>query len=292
VSDLHVDHRANRRALEEIGEYPRDWLVVAGDVGSSLEQVDWAIRLLASRFARVLWVPGNHELWATSRPGDVRGEERYAALVQLCRRRNVLTPEDPYVEWPAEPGLFIVPMFLLYDYSFRPPDVPAERAVEWAREANVVCGDERRLDPSPWPTRAAWCRHRCAVTRARLDALPAGAETILIGHWPLRYDLARPPRIPRFSIWCGTTETEDWPRRYRARLVVSGHLHLRTTLWREGVRFEEVSLGYPRDWTAERGIGAYLRQLLPGPQAEREAAIRRRHDPFVAPQLQFPRRQE
>jgi hypothetical protein len=79
----------------------------------------------------------------------------------------------------------------------------------------------------------------------------------------LRYDLARPPRIPRFSIWCGTTITEDWATRFRARAVVSGHLHLRTTLWRHGVRYEEVSLGYPRDWRPERGPDWYLREILP-----------------------------
>jgi hypothetical protein len=29
------------------------------------------------------------------------------------------------------------------------------------------------------------------------------------------------------------------------------------------VRYEEVSLGYPRDWRQERGIGWYLREILP-----------------------------
>jgi hypothetical protein len=170
--------------------------------------------------------------------------------------------------------------------------VAAEDAVAWASESGLVCADELLLHPDPHASLPAWCAARCAESERRLAAAAAEGPVVLVNHWPLREDLLSLRRIPRFSIWCGTTETEDWPRRYRARLVVSGHLHLRTTLWREGVRFEEVSLGYPRDWTAERGIGAYLRQLLPGPQAEREAAIRRRHDPFVAPQLQFPRRQE
>jgi hypothetical protein len=62
------------------------------------------------------------------------------------------TPEDPYLEWPGEDGTFLVPMFLLYDYSFHPPDVPPERAVPWARDSGVLCTDERMLDPSPWPS--------------------------------------------------------------------------------------------------------------------------------------------
>jgi hypothetical protein len=48
-------------------------------------------------------------------------------------------------------------------------------------------------------------------------------------------------------------------------VVVSGHLHVRSTRWIEGVRFEEVSLGYPRHWQPDLGAAAYLRQILPGP---------------------------
>jgi hypothetical protein len=87
--------------------------------------------------------------------------------------------------------------------------------------------------------------------------------------------------VPRFSVWSGTTRTEDWGQRYRAVAVVSGHLHLRTTLWRHGVRYEEVSLGYPRDWRRERGLDWYLREILPGtgPDAQRFVPPR---DPFLS----------
>jgi len=280
LSDLHLERRQNRDVLDSIGHHPDDWLILAGDVGNNPAHLTLAFETLVPRFAQLIWTPGNHELWcAPTDPAALRGQERYDDLVALCRRHGVITPEDPYPEWPGERGTFIVPMFLLYDYTFRPIDVPADRALAWARETGVVCGDERLLDPRPWATRSAWCHARCALTQARLDALPPGSRTVLINHWPLRYDLARPPRIPRFSIWCGTTITEDWPRRYHALVVVSGHLHLRTTMTRQGIRHEEVSLGYPRDWRAERGMAWYLREVLPGggPAADRFVPPR---DPF------------
>jgi hypothetical protein len=87
-----------------------------------------------------------------------------------------------------------------------------------------------------------------------------------VNHFPLRRDLVRLHRIPRFIPWCGTRETEDWHVRYRAEVVVSGHLHMRATDWRDGVRFEEVAIGYPRHWRQERGMKAYLREILPGTQ--------------------------
>lgn len=280
ISDLHLAHKSNRAALDTLPDHPDDWLIVAGDVAERVELLDLALDRLTRRFARVLWTPGNHDLWCPPHEeGRTRGQARYDELVARCRSFGVLTPEDPYPVWPADPGLVIVPMFLLFDYTFRPPEVPVAEAVAWARESGVVCGDELMLDASPWPSRAAWCHARVAATAARLDALPADVETILVNHWPLRYDLARPPRIPRFSVWCGTTLTEDWGRRYRARRVISGHLHLRTSLFRHGVRYDEVSLGYPRDWRVERGLEWYLREILPGSDALVERFMPAR-DPF------------
>ena len=109
---------------------------------------------------------------------------------------------------------------------------------------------------------------RGAAAEPRLAAAAAQGPTILINHWPLRQDLAILPRIPRFSIWCGTRLTEDWHRRYRALAVIYGHLHIRSTYYRDGVRFEEVSLGYPQNYDPRRGIAPYLRLILPHPLAE------------------------
>lgn len=285
IADLHLAHRANREALEALPAFGDDWLIVAGDVGERPDRLVYALEILRTRFARIFWTPGNHDLWSRpDDPGGTRGVARYRELVDLCRAAGVVTPEDPYVPWPPEPDTFIVPMFLLFDYTFRPPDIEPASALAWAREHGIVSADELMLSPAPWPSRDAWCAARVTETLQRLTALPPDARTILINHWPLRYDLARPPRIPRFSLWCGTRETEDWGERFRARAVISGHLHFRTTLWRHGVRYDEVSLGYPRDWQQARGIEYYLRQVLPanGPFHDRFAPPR---DPFISTSL-------
>ena len=36
TSDLHISHRRNLAALLSLGQYPHDWLIVAGDVGCYL----------------------------------------------------------------------------------------------------------------------------------------------------------------------------------------------------------------------------------------------------------------
>jgi calcineurin-like phosphoesterase family protein len=274
ISDLHVGFEANRKLWAVLSEHPEDWLILAGDLGETARHLQLALEIATERFARVIWVPGNHELWSLpSDPDKVRGEARYLRCVEICRELGVLTPEDPYAVWPgAGPPCVVAPLFLLYDYSFRPDDVPEDQALDWARASGVECADEHLLHFEPYASRVAWCRARCAEARARLDAIPADHETILINHFPLRREHARLPAIPRFTIWCGTRETETWHRDYRARVVVSGHLHIRSTRWLDGVRFEEVSLGYPRQHVAGRGMDQYLREILPGAPALAAAA--------------------
>jgi 3',5'-cyclic AMP phosphodiesterase CpdA len=269
ISDLHLNYQSNRQALEALPAYPEDWLILAGDVGDREDDLLFALSIVTRRFARVFWVPGNHDLWTLPiSTSELRGEAKYNRLVSICRNYGVLTPEDPYVLWPGEgPRCLIAPLFLLYDYSFRPDDVPADQAIAWAEESGVLCTDEALLHPYPYPSRAAWCAARCAYTEKRLHEAAATGPLILINHFPLRQDLVRLVKIPRFSIWCGTRYTEDWHTRFPVSAVVYGHLHIRATHFRDGVRFEEVSLGYPRDWHFNRGIQRYLREILPGPSS-------------------------
>jgi hypothetical protein len=68
--------------------------VLAGDLCESLEDLDFVLRTLGPRFGRLVWVPGNHELWTL--PGGACGVAKYEQCVDVCREHGVLTPEDPY----------------------------------------------------------------------------------------------------------------------------------------------------------------------------------------------------
>ncbi|MEU8660612.1 metallophosphoesterase family protein [Actinoplanes philippinensis] len=252
ISDLHVGYQENREIVESLHpDGDGDWLIVAGDVGEMFADVVWALRLLAGRFAKVIWAPGNHELWTPREdPVQERGEARYRRLVQACRELGVVTPEDEYPVWEGADGPAVVaPLFLLYDYSFRMPGhTTKEQALAYAYETGVVCTDEILLHPDPHPSREQWCWERVALTGQRLDAIPAGLPTVLINHWPMVREPTRILRFPEFAQWCGTELTADWHVRYRAAASVYGHLHIPRTTYYDGVRFEEVSVGYPREW--------------------------------------------
>ncbi|WKT99159.1 metallophosphoesterase [Micromonospora soli] len=268
VSDLHVSYAENRQVVDGLRpESADDWLIVAGDVGELFGDVERTLRQLGERFATVLWAPGNHELWThPSDPVTLRGRDRYTALVRMCRDLGVLTPEDDYPVFPGEDGPVVVaPLFVLYDYSFRAPGTDSKEAsLRRAYDAGVVCTDEMLLHPDPYPNRESWCWARLAETERRLAAVDPTLPTVLASHWPLVRQPTDILRYPEFAQWCGTERTADWHLRHRAVAAVYGHLHIPRATEYDGVRFEEVSLGYPREWRRRGGEPRPMRRILAG----------------------------
>jgi 3',5'-cyclic AMP phosphodiesterase CpdA len=275
IADLHLSYKTNCEELEKLEPRPNDGLIICGDVGERAEHLRMAFARATDCFRHVWWAPGNHELYTLPSENEtgLRGEKKYEDCVQIAREFGVMTPEDDYMLFrgEGEPCL-IAPIFTLYDYSFRPAHIKLEDALDWAREENIEATDEYLLHPDPWPSRIEWCQNLLLRTEQKLAAAVAahpGVKLVIAGHWPLREDLVLLPRIPRFSLWCGTKKTEEWHILYNAKVVVSGHLHIRRTDWRGDTRFEECSLGYPRQWEECRNQGLtindLLREILPGP---------------------------
>jgi 3',5'-cyclic AMP phosphodiesterase CpdA len=295
ISDLHVGFPANRAAIAEITASTEDWLILAGDLGETVEHVRFVFETLRPKFARLIWVPGNHELWTVDPEEDPRpAPERYAALVSLAREFDVTTPEDPYLVWPESirgQRCVVVPMFVLYDYSFGPDHLRGDREAlrAWAAEVGISPADEKYLQCAPYADSASWCDARIRETERRLAeiAIEHGKDaiTVLVNHYPLRLEHAVLPKVPRYVPWCGTVRTRDWAERYRAAAVVTGHLHLRSTRMSQAtgqappVVYHEVAWGYPRERKKGANINAFLRQILPADariQANLDSMVRTR----------------
>lgn len=261
VSDLHTSHRENQELVDRLHPgSPDDWLIVCGDVDDTVGGIKRTLGQLRERFANVIWVPGNHELWTAPRdPIKLRGVHRYEHLVQICRSLGVHTPEDPFPVWTGVGGpVRVAPLFVLYDYTFHAPGTSAkDDSLAYAYSTGVVCTDEQLLHPDPYPTRDEWCRARVAWSESRLAAEGSDLPFVLVNHWPLIREPTRVLRHPEFAQWCGTVLTADWHIRFRTAAVVYGHLHIPRSTVYDGVPFEEVSLGYPREWR-RRGLPTEL----------------------------------
>ncbi len=267
VSDLHVGYGANRQIAEALRpRHPGDWLIVAGDVCEKVADLQRTLGTLADRFERVVWAPGNHELWThPNDPVQLRGVERYDHLVATCRGVGVLTPEDPFAAWTGPGGpVTVAPLFVLYDYTWLAPGTGTkEESLAAARASGFLARDEELLHADPYDGREQWCRERVSQSERRLAEVAGDAPLVLVSHWPLVREAVRPLRHPEFAQWCGTDLTADWHRRFPTAAAVYGHLHIPRTFHLDGVPFIEVSLGYPAQWQTRGGPPYQPREILP-----------------------------
>ena len=120
------------------------------------------------------------------------------------------------------------------------------------------------LFPDPYPGPESWCPARLTETEKRLTAIDAAFPTVLISHRPLRREPTEVMWHPEFAPWCGTSRTADRHLRFRATAAVDGHLHIPRTTWHDGVPFEDVSHGYPREWSRRGDAPQPVRRILPG----------------------------
>jgi predicted phosphodiesterase len=223
ISDLHTDFRENREALERaVGHaHRRDALIVAGDVADSEAVLRDTLKLLASRFAAVFFVPGNHELW-------VRGEARtsldkFHSVLRVCDQAGVRTR-------PARVGgAWVVPLFSWYDASF---DVRAE-------------GVHAELEA--WAD-LYFCRWPDDVERVDQLFLAMNephvreydAPVITFSHFVPRPELL--PGVDGLTfkglpLVAGSLGIDDQVRRAGAAVHVFGHSHISRDLVIDGVRY-------------------------------------------------------
>lgn len=129
ISDLHTDRTENAAWLRSGLPWPEDagaaCAVVAGDVSHDLCVLDETLRTLMSRFARVFFVPGNHELWCSTDVQPYIGDSltKCEAVHELCSRLGVETE-------PAMVGcVLVVPLLSWYDRSLAlPPSATGDAA--------------------------------------------------------------------------------------------------------------------------------------------------------------------
>lgn len=235
ISDLHLDYAANREWLQQLPlhEYNDDVLMLAGDVSDRLTLLDEAFKALTKRFATVLYVPGNHDLWI-NRERVHSSFEKLDAVAAAAGEYGVRT--DIF----RDADLAIVPLLGWYDYSFGEADDYLKAA--WA--------DFRACR---WPG-----YDDVALTRFFTDRNPSSSspslqdakQIITFSHFLPRIDLM-PERIPhkhrKIYPVLGTTVLDAQLRALGSRMHIYGHSHVNRRVTIDGVTYINNAFGYPAE---------------------------------------------
>lgn len=234
LSDIHVDYEINARWVADVSlsDFQHDVLILAGDVSDNLLRLDWCLSTLARRFHKLLFVPGNHELWVMRDSRQKTSWEKFHEVTRLAESAGASGRVC------REAGISIVPLLGWYDYSFGEP----------SPELKEVWMDYHACR---WPS---GCDER--EIAARFAALnpdgPVGAEGMVItfSHFLPRIDVM-PSYIPQHRRMLypilGSDGLERQLRVFNPSIHVYGHSHVNRTVELDGITYINNAFGYPEE---------------------------------------------
>ena len=234
VSDVHIDYDANAKWVEDlsVADYQDDVLILAGDVTDTRPLLEWCLGTLTKKFKKVLFVPGNHELWVVR---DGRGKDSLQKFDDVCA---VVESSGASMQPFRAPGVSIIPLLAWYDYSFGEP----------GDELRSIWMDYRACR---WP--AGYTEQDVAAHFAALNdghVSPVRDKVITFSHFLPRIDVM-PAFIPEagrilYPI-LGCTRLDGQLRRLRSKIHVYGHSHVNRHVKIDGVTYINNAFGYPSE---------------------------------------------
>jgi len=113
ISDLHVDYKLNLLWVSNLSDfdYNKDYLICAGDISHKIKLLSITLKLLSEKFKKVLFVPGNHDLWVRENNFS-NSLEKFYKLKDLCGSFNISQVSIEIVE--GQFSILICPMFAWY----------------------------------------------------------------------------------------------------------------------------------------------------------------------------------
>jgi hypothetical protein len=276
ISDLHADHRENRRWVHDLSmvDFARDALIVAGDVSHHARLLAEVLSALVARFAAVFFVPGNHDLWLRADEGTDSLAKLREVLETSASAGAITTPREIGGADDRDP-VWVVPLLSWYD---RPEDGDASLFLPKNGEdpslsmwADTWAIRWPRTDGDPF--RPARCF--LDMNEAHLADQRRG-PVITFSHFLPRRELMYPTaseladvdrpttdQMPQFNFSrvAGTLDLDDQLRRAGSMIHVYGHQHRNRWAFLDGVLYLSHGLGYPR----ERATGR-IRGIAAGPK--------------------------
>jgi len=262
ISDTHCEAKPNMSWLEELPAHPDDTIILAGDVGVEIGQIESALRLFLAKYKHVFYCFGNHECWI-SRHKFADSFAKIEAIRALCKDLGVRTTAALvdgnwivpiigwyHATWDTEPPLTAPPGVKLKVNPREPSRMSNDYM--YCRWGDVEHGSEalaERIDAE----NEAWGGWPLPDELLAEAQLPPGQRThpiVTFSHFLPRMELFVEKRMsmePNLSKLIGSNWTRKRVDQLRPDIHVFGHTHMCWDMHLDGVRYLSWPLGMPEE---------------------------------------------
>ncbi|MEI6126917.1 MAG: metallophosphoesterase [Pseudomonadota bacterium] len=273
LSDIHADYKENLAWVHNLSsaDYADATLILAGDLSHDRNIFAETLTCLRKKFARVFFVPGNHDLWVRSTEAE-DSLTKHAAIMRLCRELGVHTCPAKVAGSSTGAGVWIVP---LESWYVKPEESETSLFVTKKGEdpSLRMWVDDRA---TRWPGLGrgmSVAQHFFTCNKQHLSRQYDG-PVISFSHFLPRRELIFSTReelisegIPlidpqprfNFSRVAGSSVLDEQLRSIGSAMHVYGHQHRNRCRRIDGVTYISHCLGYPRE-RSERRISGALEQ--------------------------------
>lgn len=249
ISDIHIDENKNHDVVGTLASVVRDrqatLLLLAGDISADADRTLSAVaRLEEESGARVLFVPGNHDLWSE----DFEANSTDALYERFCRDPHCLSNRT------CEFGRTVILGDTgWYDYSFGSPRYTDAEFSRMSRNGRTWNDRNKTQWTEDNKSRHVWFLNRL---QARMEAYKDKQQVIVTHMVPIRECTVAETRADwdYFNAFLGSEALGQLYKDYPVVLSVFGHVHYRRTLVKDGITWACRCLNYDREWRREEGL--------------------------------------
>lgn len=253
ISDIHIDVNKDYDVLGTIAEYVKKkavkLLLIAGDITSYPKQSIEAVKELEKISGiKVLYVPGNHDLWNK----DEEFADNDEIYKQFCEDEHCLSGKSYVIGDYA-----IIGDVGWYDYSFG------------SRQFSKADFDKQSINGRTWQDSIfnTWSKdneNRCDWFISKLEEeilKHSGKRIILMTHMLSHKAFTVPEDWQDWSYFngfLGSEKLHELCRRYKVEYAICGHVHFRKTFTEENTTYMCRCLNYYKEWLDGKDLKAQV----------------------------------